>query len=65
VRAVVNSRFSVTTALALAGLTQPQASGVGPAGQASSDPAPQVAGPPALQTAIDGGALVYLPAITR
>jgi YVTN family beta-propeller protein len=65
VRAVVNSRFSVTTALALAGLTRPQASGVGPAGQASSDPAPQVAGPPALQTAIDGGALVYLPVITR
>src|SRR6185436_11609854 len=65
VRAVVNSRFSVTSALARAGLLGPQASGVGPAGQASSDPEPQVGGPPALQTAIDGESLVYLPPVTR
>jgi YVTN family beta-propeller protein len=63
VRAVVNSRFSITTAVALAGLLQPQASGGTPAA-ALADPAPAVAGPPSLQAAIEGSTLVYVP-ITR
>jgi DNA-binding beta-propeller fold protein YncE/mono/diheme cytochrome c family protein len=64
VRAVVNSRFSVTTAAALAGLLQPQSSGGAPAA-APADDTPTVAGPPALQAAIDGGAPIRLPAIIR
>lgn len=64
VRAVVNSRFSVTTAAALAGFLRPQASAVAPSA-ASSDPTPSVSGPPALQAAIEGGAPVHLPAIIR
>jgi YVTN family beta-propeller protein len=64
VRAVVNSRFSVTTQAALAGFLRPQASASAPAA-ASADPNPIVAGPPALQTAVEGGAPVHLPAIIR
>jgi len=64
VRAVVNSRFSVTTTTALAGLLEPQSSGSAPA-SALTDPAPAVAGPPARQTAIDGEESVYLPIAKR
>jgi hypothetical protein len=64
VRAVVNSRFSVTTAAALTGFLRPQASAIAPSA-ASSDPTATVSGPPALQAAIDGGAPVHLPAIIR
>jgi hypothetical protein len=64
VRAVVNSRFSITTQAVLAGLLRPQASGGAPAA-ALADPAPIVAGPPALQAAIEGGAPVRIPQINR
>jgi len=64
VRAVVNSRFSITTGTALAGLIQLQSSGSVSAA-ALADPAPAVAGPPALQAAIDGEASVYLPTARR
>jgi hypothetical protein len=64
VRAVVNSRFSITTASARAGLSVPQASGSAPAA-ASDDPAPTVAGPPALQTAIESSSPVRVPALLR
>jgi hypothetical protein len=64
VRAVVNSRFSVTTAAALVGLIQPQPSGSVPAA-ALADAAPAVAGPPARQTAIDSDESVYIPTVRR
>jgi cytochrome c peroxidase len=64
VRAVVNSRFSISTSPAPAGLIVPMASGSAPAA-ALADPAPAVAGPPSLQTAIESGAPVRLPTITR
>jgi hypothetical protein len=64
VRAVVNSRFSIATTTALAGLLQLQSSGGAPAAVPVDD-TPTVAGPPALQTAIDGGAPVRLPTILR
>jgi hypothetical protein len=64
VRAVVNSRFSITTSPAPAGLIVPRASGSAPAASLT-DPAPAVAGPPSLQTAIESGAPVRLPTIIR
>ena len=64
VRAVVNSRFRITTAVASVGLLRPQASGGVPAA-APTDLEPTVAGPPALQTAIEGGAPVHLPTLLR
>jgi len=64
VRAVVNSRFSVTAAATLAGLLQPQSSGGAPAA-APADPAPTVAGPPSLQTAIGDARPINLPNIMR
>jgi YVTN family beta-propeller protein len=64
VRAVVNSRFSVTSAAALAGLFQPAAAGGAPAA-VINDTTITVNGPPSLQAAIEGGAPVRLPALLR
>jgi hypothetical protein len=63
VRAVENSRFSITPNPVLAGLFQSQPAAAAPA--ALSDPTPTVAGPPALQTAIDGGTPVFVPLLNR
>jgi hypothetical protein len=64
VRAVVNSRFSVSTAVGLAAVRQVQpAAVVAPA--LLPDATPLVAGPPALQAAIDGGAPIFLPMLSR
>jgi DNA-binding beta-propeller fold protein YncE/mono/diheme cytochrome c family protein len=62
VRAVVNSRFSVTATAALAGLLRPVS--VGPAA-ALTDTTATVSGPPAFQTAIGDARPVNLPAIIR
>ncbi|MEO7910785.1 MAG: YncE family protein [Roseiflexaceae bacterium] len=64
VRAVVNSRFSVTSATALAGLLEPAAASSAPAA-VLDDTLVTVAGPPSLQAAIEGGAPVRLPTIIR
>ena len=64
VRAVVNSRFSVTTAAALAGFLRPAAVGVGPAA-VPEDTVATVAGPPSLQTAIGDARPINLPTILR
>jgi hypothetical protein len=64
VRAVVNSRFSVSTAVGLAA-----ARGAQPTATAAPallrDGTPLVGGPPALQAAIDGGAPIFLPMLSR
>ncbi|MDQ2995872.1 MAG: beta-propeller fold lactonase family protein [Chloroflexota bacterium] len=64
VRAVVNSRFSVTSAVALAGLLQPVAANSTPAA-VIDDTTITVTGPPSLQAAIEGGAPVRLPTLLR
>jgi YVTN family beta-propeller protein len=65
VRAVVNSRFSVTSQAVLAGFLRPQAaSGVAPAA-APLDTTSTVTGPPSLQTAIGDARPINLPAILR
>jgi len=64
VRAVVNSRFSVSTVVGLAAAREVQtATGVAPA--LLPDSTPLVGGPPSLQTAIDGGTPIFLPMLTR
>ena len=63
VRAVVNSRFSVASAAALAGFLRPAAASGAPA--AVGDTTITVAGPPALQTAIGDARPINLPAILR
>ena len=65
VRAVVNSRFSITAALALASALQERPTvSVAPAA-VLPDSAPLVSGPPATQAAIDGGAPIFLPFLNR
>jgi len=64
VRAVVNSKFSVTAATALAGLLQTTTANVGPAA-VLGDTTVTVDGPPALQTAIGDARAINLPAIIR
>jgi hypothetical protein len=68
VRAIVNSRFRINPAVStslfnLSGLPQP----VVPAAPAKDDPAstPIIAGPPALQTAIEDVSTVYLPTVLK
>jgi YVTN family beta-propeller protein len=64
-RAVVNSRFTVTSQLALAGFLQPQAtSEIAPAA-IPVDTTAVVSGPPALQAAIDSAAPVLIPLARR
>jgi hypothetical protein len=64
VRAVVNSRFSVSTAVGLAAAREAQpTAAVVPA--LLPDATPLVGGPPALQAAIDGGAPIFLPMLSR
>jgi YVTN family beta-propeller protein len=62
VRAVVNSRFSVTSTAALAGLLQPAAASSAPAA-VLGDTTITVNGPPSLQTAIGDARPIHLPAL--
>jgi hypothetical protein len=64
VRAVENSKFSVTTTAALAGLLQPTAVEAGPAA-VLGDTSATVTGPPSLQTAIGDARAINLPVIIR